>query len=196
MKHRIFIAINLPQDIKGLLDDYQNNHKDVPAKWTAKENLHITVVFIGDIEDKDLAKLHKAVAETVKGNKQFAIKISSISYEPPTPLSGVARTLNVPRMIWASAEESANFTTLCDNLEKAIVSVPNLFFKPEKRKAVPHITLARIKEWEWRRIEPEERPGVEEITDYSLEIKSIELMESVLKKTGPEYKILETYNLK
>ena len=60
----------------------------------------------------------------------------------------------------------------------------------------PHITLARIRTWEWRKIEPEERPDIAENLDLSFEVTSFEVMESRLKKGGPEYTILESFELK
>jgi len=60
----------------------------------------------------------------------------------------------------------------------------------------PHITLARIRTWEWRKIEPEERPDIAENLDLSFEVASFEVMESRLKKGGPEYTILESFSLK
>ncbi len=57
---------------------------------------------------------------------------------------------------------------------------------------VPHITLGRIKIWEFKQIEPEERPEVNEEINLKFEVNSIEVMESVLKKGGPEYIILES----
>lgn len=77
-----------------------------------------------------------------------------------------------PRMVWAIGE------------------------KIKKLNLSPHITLGRIRKWEWQRIEPEERLSVEEEIDLSFPVDSIELMESVLKRGGPEYTILESYNLK
>ncbi len=55
-----------------------------------------------------------------------------------------------------------------------------------------HITLARIKEWAFKTIEPEERPSIDQNFEFSFPVKSLELMESVLKKTGPEYKIIKS----
>ena len=57
---------------------------------------------------------------------------------------------------------------------------------------VPHITLGRIKAWEWQRIEPEERPDVSREIDLGFEINSIEVMESQLKRAGPDYTILHS----
>ena len=59
----------------------------------------------------------------------------------------------------------------------------------------PHITLGRIRTWAWKRIEIEERPEIERDVEIEFEVDSIEIMESVLKRQGPEYKILHSIKL-
>ena len=56
-------------------------------------------------------------------------------------------------------------------------------------------TLARIKQWVWKRIEPDERPDVERDLDLSFEVGSIDIMESKLKRSGPEYILLKSIKL-
>ncbi len=52
-----------------------------------------------------------------------------------------------------------------------------------------------MKTWQWKQIEPEERPDVAEEINLNFEVDSIEVMESVLKRGGPEYTVLESYPL-
>ncbi len=68
--------------------------------------------------------------------------------------------------------------------------------KIEELNFSPHITLGRIRTWEFRRIEPEERPEVNEEINLNFEVNSIEVMESTLKRGGAEYTILESCPLK
>jgi len=65
----------------------------------------------------------------------------------------------------------------------------------ESRPYTPHLTLGRIKTWEFRKIEPEERPKIDEDINLSFEVNSIEIMESQLKRGGPKYTILENFPL-
>lgn len=68
-------------------------------------------------------------------------------------------------------------------------------FSPENRAFSPHITLSRIRTWQWRQMEPEERPEVNKDISLSFEVNSIEVMESQLKRGGSEYTILESAQL-
>lgn len=184
MKKRIFVAINLPQNAKESLSEYQQKWQEsLPAKWVSPENLHITLVFIGEVTEQAIPEIKTKIQNIISLHKPFSVSLDKISYSP------YKKEKEVPRMVWVSGEANKEFPNLKKGLEKA------LGVKPENRGDVIHITLARIKEWQWQRIEPDERPEIEEFVELKIPVDSIELMESVLKKSGPEYSILESYKL-
>ncbi len=187
MKHRLFIAINLPLEVKQNLAGYSQKWPELPAKWTKPENLHITSTFIGDAEDNAILEIHQAIKEVTAQNAGFSITLDKISYGPPRIIP--------PKMVWLSGKSNEGFALLCDRLNIRLLDVPKIHFKPDRKENIIHITLARIKEWEWRKFELDERPEVEEFVDFEVPVKSIDLMESVLKREGPEYIILESYKL-
>jgi len=163
MRHRVFIAINLPEDIKKELVKYQAKWPELPIRWAKKENLHITLEFLGYISNEELLNTLKKTKEMAIKHKPFSITLNKICYGPPN---------KPPRMVWVVGKK---------------IQELNIF---------PHITLGRIKSWEFKQIEPEERPKVDEEINLSFEVNSIEVMESVLKRGGPEYTILESCPLK
>jgi len=179
-RHRIFIAINLPEEIRKKLAEYQEKWPELPVRWTKVENLHITLVFIGYASNEELLEVCKITKEVALRHSPFDINLIKICYGPTGKES--------PRMIWAVGEKSDAFASLKNNLDKSLAT-------SEGREFSPHITLGRIRKWDWQRIEPEERPVIEEDINLSFSVESIEIMESVLKRGGPEYAILESYNL-
>jgi len=209
MKHRIFIAINFPEDIKKKLADYQMKWLDLPCRWTKKENLHITLMFLGYLSDEKLLEVLKITKEVAQRYEPFSINLIKICYGPPkkmpysetSSLTGrLAKGENrPPRMIWVEGEKSAELGKLQNNLGNSLLSSVALAkedITSDNRPYAPHITLGRIKTWEFRQIEPEERPLVDEEINLSLEVNSIEVMESELKRGGAEYTILESCPLK
>ena len=170
-RHRIFIAINLPEDIKRKLADFRKNWPELPIRWTKPNNLHITLDFLGYLADEELAEICKIAKEVASKNSPFFVKLNKICYGPIDK--------KPPRMIWVVGEKSQEFSALRNDLDRSL-SVS------EKREFSPHITLGRINQWEWKRIEPEERPEVNEDISLNFSVDSIEVMESVLKRTGPE----------
>jgi 2'-5' RNA ligase len=165
MRRRIFIAINLPDEIKKQLADYQGKWLELPCRWTKKENLHITLEFLGYLADEELMELCQKTRETTSVKKVFSVCLNKICYGPPKKIP--------PRMVWVTGE------------------------KIKELNISPHITLGRIKTWQFRQIEPEERPEINEDINLTFEVKSIEIMESHLRRRGgPEYTVLESVPLK
>jgi len=199
MKHRIFIAVNLPEDIKENLVSYQKKIDGLfafdwdeasgvkPIRWTKKENLHITLVFLGYVREEELLDLFRIVKEVASRNKSFEVHLNKICYAPPKKMP--------PRMVWAIGERSSEFTALRDDLERSLAVSEKVPFVPENRAFSPHITLGRIKLWQWRQIEPEERPDVSEDISLSFRVNSVEIMESRLKRGGAKYTVLKSYPL-
>ena len=202
-QHRIFIAINLPEDIKNKLAEYQEKWPELPAKWTKKYNIHITLVFLGYVATEELPGILESVKKVAAKNNSFLINLTKISYGPLGKMP--------PRIIWAIGEKSEELGKLQNDLENSIGGQcigkkENRSYSErseeqgsaERSKAgsyVPHLTLARIKAWEFNRIEPEEIPQIEEEISFNFEVNSIEIMESQLKKGGPSYTILESIPL-
>jgi 2'-5' RNA ligase len=186
MYRRIFIAINIPGRIRKKLAQHQADWPELPAKWTKEENLHITVIFLGSVSEMDLPDICKITNEVAKRHEPFLIKLNQVCYGPNKKIP--------PRMIWAKGNPSMELTKLKEDLNKSLSESVN--FHKEEKALIPHVTLARIKAWDWKKIEPEERPIVEKEIDFEFEIESIDIMESELNKTGPEYIVLESIPLK
>lgn len=185
-RHRVFVAINLPTEIKKELSAYSEKWLDLPAKWTAKDNLHITLEFLGALTDEEIGEVCVAVKEVAEKHESFSLNLTNILYGPPKKMP--------PKMVWAEGEVSEELSVLREDLENALTE--RVRFVPENRTFAPHITLARISAMEFRAIEPEEVPEINENIDLQFTVESIEVMESVLKREGPIYEILESHQLK
>ena len=114
-----------------------------------------------------------------------AVKSMFYLYGPPKKMP--------PCMVWAEGEKSDDLTDLREDIQECLLQ--EIRYRPEGRGFTPHITLARIREWEFRKIEPEERPEIEENIDLTFTVESIDVMESELKRGGPVYSIIESHNL-
>ncbi len=175
-RHKIFIAINLPGDIRKVLARYEKKWTDLPAKWTPEENIHITLVFLGDMSD---------VQEVAARHNSIDIALNHVGYGSDNKIP--------PKMVWASGGKSIALSALKKDLEEALLE--KIHFVPEKRGFAPHVTLARISAFAWRAIEPEERPEVNETVDLLFTAESIEVMESEMGKGRPHYVVIESIPL-
>ena len=187
MLKRLFIAINLPENLKEKLIKFQQKFKELPAKWVKKENLHLTLVFLGYLKEFHLEKVKEIVKSTAKDFSPFSVFLKKVCFGPPK--------ISPPRLVWVELEKNENLENLVKKLQNQLKEnkVP---FLVEEREFLPHITLARIKKWEFQRMELEERPRINELIKDSFEVRSIEIMESHLKRTGAEYSVLESFSLK
>jgi len=185
-RHRIFVAINLPNDIKKQLFKYAEKWPDLPAKWELKDNLHITLQFLGALTDAEIGEVCVAVKEVAERHAGFSLNLNKIIYGPPKKLP--------PKFVWVEGEKSEELAELRGDLENVLGE--KIQFVPESRAFAPHITLARIPAWGFKTLDPEERPEVNEGIDLSFTVESIEVMESEMRKGGPVYTVLETNSLK
>jgi len=184
-RHRVFIAINLPPEVKKELAGFCDKWPELPAKWAEKDNLHITLEFLGDLTDVEIGEVCLAVKEVAKQHSAFSINLNKIVYGPPKK--------NPPKLVWVNGEKSEELVDLKNELQEYLLE--KIAFKPEGKGFIPHITLARILEWEFKRFDLEERPEVNEDIDLMFSVESIEVMESELKRGGPVYTILESHQL-
>src|SRR3989344_4600948 len=115
MLHRIFIAINLPEDIKTKLLSYKEQWQDIPARWATKDNLHITLAFLGGRSDKEIEDIGGLIAKEASRRKPFTLRLEKIIYGPFDYAQG-GPTKADPKMIWGMIQPSAELS----NLQKGI----------------------------------------------------------------------------
>jgi RNA 2',3'-cyclic 3'-phosphodiesterase len=112
----------------------------------------------------------------------FIITLNKIVYGPNAKL---------PRMVWVESAKNQEMQNLQKDLEN---SLP-VEREKENRLFAPHVTMARLKQMEFKALEIEERPIIDENISLSFEVKTIDVMESDLKRAGPEYEIIESFTL-
>ena len=101
MKHRVFIAINLPEGVKKKLASHKDKWPELPARWTKEDNLHITLEFLGYVSDEEILEILKTAEETASKHASFEVKLNKICYGPLGKMP--------PRMIWAIGDKINEF---------------------------------------------------------------------------------------
>jgi len=184
-RRRLFIAINLPENVRIKLIRYRDKWYDLEPKsinWVRKDNLHITLVFLGYMTDDGMYEICQIMKDVVKRHEPFSIKLERIIVGPPKA---------TPRMFWVEGAKSQELAELQRDLEDSIAG--RTYYKKEGRTYSSHITLARFKYEAAKKIK--EMPEVNEPLNIEIPVESIELMQSSLKRTGPEYVVLESVEL-
>ena len=130
---RLFVALDLPDDVRAGLVDWQRTALSDPALRVVRpEALHMTLVFLGYQAEKDA----KTIAKTA-----FDVEAHAPAVELTTDPVGVPRGKR-PRLI-ALAANSDETVALQKEIEENLVAAG--FYKPEKRPFWPHLTVARVK---------------------------------------------------
>ncbi len=127
--HRLFVALDPPPAICDRLTGLCQGVSG--AKWADSTHFHLTLRFIGDVDDGLLRDIQYALADIEAAAFDLALK--GVGYFPPR---GPAKIL------WAGVEDAPALMQLREQIATAI---DRLGLEPERRKFAPHITLARFK---------------------------------------------------
>uniref|UniRef100_A9A6B3 RNA 2',3'-cyclic phosphodiesterase n=1 Tax=Methanococcus maripaludis (strain C6 / ATCC BAA-1332) TaxID=444158 RepID=A9A6B3_METM6 len=172
---RCFLAIELNSNLKENLENLKKQFNLKGIKTVEKENLHITVKFLGDVDDKKLE-------EILESNLKIKKVISEIK--------GVGTFPNEEyiRVIWVG---TTNLEETFKNIDEKLFK---LGFKKEKSYD-PHITLGRVKF-----IENDSKETLQKLIEKNkhvnfgkIEINSVSLMKSNLTKEGPVYETVKRW---
>ncbi len=185
MLKRIFVAVNLPEDVKRELSFHQEEMKKSlrGVRWVEKENMHITMAFIGSIDEEKMFPVINEL-EMVR-EKAFEMKFTEMCYIP--------NDRRKAKMIWVRGE-SQEISFLNEKIEKKLLS-SGINYTPDERGFTPHVTLGRIRSWEWKRLPLVEIPLLEEGIEIRFPVNSFELMESKLKRGRADYKEIKSFTL-
>ena len=184
---RSFVAIEISDGVREALKALQQDLKKAGARvgWVAPENIHLTLVFLGDVFRSQIEPLAKSLDEV-------AARTASFSYDVAG--SGFFGSPRAPRVLWAGVKEQGNAVTgLQARVEAA---VRGLGMKTEERDFHPHLTLGRVRT----------RDRVDELTSRlasatnatygSVDVHRLLLMQSHLEHQGVRYTVLHESALK
>ena len=185
---RLFVSLNIEESIRARLSEIagslrteiEQQYTD-SVKWDKPENYHVTLFFIGDVEDHSLPKL---INELVFIQKKFTGKEISFSSDNFNAFPDKRK----PRILFAGlSNPDGNAYSLSESIRSAMA----LFGFKDDKPFHPHITLGRVKK--------EKRISLAKIEagKFNIEFtcKEFFLMESNMRQGGSEYKVLRSFIL-
>ncbi len=187
---RTFIAIELPQNIKTYLSRIQEQLKASGAdiKWVEPKNIHLTLKFLGEIDQNKLDKVIKILEDIAKEKNSFHMRIVSVGAFP---------RINSPRVIWVGIDKGDNEAKeIAKELEEKIAKIG---IPKENRPFSSHITIGRTRSSLNLKNLVE---GLNILASGSLKedlefgVTKITLYKSTLTPKGPIYEILKEVSLK
>jgi 2'-5' RNA ligase len=171
---RLFVGIGLPPELKLRLSLLAAG---VPgAAWVDPGNYHLTLRFIGEVDEGQAADIDDALARLRA--KPFDIALAGIGH------FGL-------RQLWVGVERNPALQHLHEKVDTAI---NRLGFMPEERRYTPHVTLARLKRVSETRLQAYlAEHGLFRAAPFAVDHFS--LIASYLTKSGAIYEDQQDYGL-
>ena len=136
---RIFVAVDISDAARRktavYIESLRSEFRRVRVGWEKPEKLHLTLKFLGDTDEKQLAELGKIVREISTEMTNFKLQIAE---------TGVFPNERNPRVLWIDVKDEArNLSKINERLE---AECERIGFARERRAFVPHLTIGRIRE--------------------------------------------------
>lgn len=134
---RAFVALPVPEDIRERIGAFQEDvkrHLTSPAiRWVSPGQIHLTLVFLGEVLAADVASMEAALRLAVAGVAPLRLSVARLGFFP---------NLQKPRVCWVGLEGDVG---LLHALQERVVEQLKPWVPPDPKAFTPHLTLARIK---------------------------------------------------
>jgi len=178
---RLFIAINLPADVRRLAHAAAAPLREAAphAHWVAEENLHLTLKFLGEVPEDAGPAIAAAVGAASARHRRTEIELRDFGTFPNP---------RRPRVVWAGVLPDPRLELLQHDVE---VACEGLGFEVEGRPFRPHVTLGRVK---LTALAEDNRALARAVRSARLHAactaESVDLMRSEPSRDRPRYSVL------
>ena len=183
---RAFVAVNLDQDLKDALAKVQERLKATRADvgWVRPESLHLTLKFLGQVEESRLGAVAEAIAAAATGYGSFRLVLGGVGAFPQP---------RAARVVWIGVQQGAEaLVTLQARVEAGLEA---LGFAREERPFAAHLTLGRVRGPARREQLAVALTSIPAEPLGEMLLHRIDLMKSELGPGGARYTALQTFPL-
>ncbi len=182
---RIFIALDVEVEEKlgEMISLMKSEFKEEGIKWTAIDNMHITLVFLGDTGERLIKNIISMMNQACRNSGQFEITLRG---------TGVFKSMDDPRVLWTGIDPSGRLM----ELNKMVIGLLHESgYETEERRFSPHLTIARIKHIKDKKLLKKFLDDYHNMEFQKVHVNEVILYESILLQSGPVYKPLARFNL-
>jgi 2'-5' RNA ligase len=182
---RAFIAVCIDSGtLENVLAVTSQLKRRIPGvRWVAKENLHLTVKFLGPIDEAYVEPISRMLEVAIRPFPRFSINAKGL---------GVFPDFKQPRILWVGLQ-GIEMVSLASEIDSTLEA---LGFEPEKRSFKPHLTIGR-----WRHFDGSAtrlKRVLEEWKNYQFgesKVEALTLFQSITKPEGAVYHSLKSVAL-
>lgn len=185
-KLRAFLAVDIVEGIRDRALQLMRSLADVGTgvKWVEPENLHITLKFLGDINDVQAWEVSQSLEPIVASQSRFNVTLKGLGAFP---------ALNRPRSLWVGLiEGEAAVKALFDDVD---AKLRELGYPSEQRRFHAHLTLGRVRGHQQKQALISKLEEFSETELGTMEIAAVTLYSSQLRRVGPHYSRMATMRL-
>ena len=184
---RTFVAVAIDKPIRDRVVALQETlaRAGVEVKWVEPENLHLTLLFLGEVEDKAVPAVCQAVSDCTGQHAPFEMGIET---------AGCFGNPRRPRTLWVGVGQGTQeLVALHDALEPPLLELG--CYRREERQYTPHLTLGRVKS---------DRPSDKLAMALArqagwkggqIQVRELLVLSSDLRPEGPQYTVLSRAKL-
>lgn len=184
---RTFVAVELPAAVRARLAALRQSLAEAggDVNWVEQTNLHVTLHFLGEVDERDVPGVCAAVRDACSGVPPFPARVEGLG-----SFGGPRR----PRTLWVGlGAGSEELQALHAAIETALIDLG--CYRREERKFVPHVTLGRVRDVEGVEdlmAEVERRKGFDA---GEFAVASVSVLSSDLRADGPTYAVMSRAKL-
>lgn len=184
---RTFIGLDLGKQLRARVVSLQEKlaQGGCDIKWVEPANLHVTLLFLGEVDDRDLISVCRTVQAGAKPIAPFSMSVNGVGGFP---------NLRRPRVVWAGIGHGApDLVGLHDALEPPLLELG--CYRREERQYTPHITLGRAMPDKPIDSLAAELAKLQNWQGGDTLITEVQVMSSELRSNGPTYAVLSRAKL-
>jgi 2'-5' RNA ligase len=182
MMLRSFVALEVPAGIQiALANSTDSLRQALPrplVRWVESKNVHLTILFLGDVSPSRLEQLADALRENASTHEPFDLSVRGLGAFPDARKA---------RVIWIGLDAPPGFSTLVRGVQS---TAAKLGFALEERPLSPHLTIGRVGQHATATDLQHVRTALE-ATSIGLvgtfRVEALQVFKSELKPGGPVY---------
>ena len=185
---RCFIAIDIDEATRSRIEDLQEQLqreaqlREFDVKWVVPKSIHLTLKFLGEVRDSEIAEVCRIVADTAGDHERFAVEAANVgSFGRP------------PRVVWVGINESGDLAKLQTDLDERLADAG---WPTDRKQYHGHLTLCRVKNTHAGKVLGDVLRRQEPVSVGTIFVDSLCVYSSDLTPTGAVYALVSRSSIK